>query len=269
MPRLYTLQSLWGMSRLAPVDPPVESLVARIAAAGFDGVGLRCMDRYFVARAAPVLRAHGLVWQAQCLPRAAAELAPLLDIAAEHGALQVNVMACLPPAPAAHHAAILGEWQLQATARGLDLLIETHRGTATNGVAETLALLAALPGLRLTADLSHLVVGGGVKLAEAGVLAPILAASAALHLRIGTSEQVQVAVDWPVHAAWRDAFAAWWRTILRHRRGHDVVALVELGPPPFAITDAHGVELADRWADALALRELIRQIWRDERETPE
>jgi hypothetical protein len=268
------MQSLWGMSRLGPGDePPVEAQVARLHEAGFDGAGVRCMDRGFVARAAAALAARGLAWQAQCLPRAAEELAPMLDLAGEFGAAEVNLLAYLPPAPAAAHAGVIARWLEEAAARGLRLLLETHRGTATNGVAETLALLDLLPGLRLTADLSHLLVGGGIKLPLSAEAAPrlrrILAHADALHLRVGTSEQVQVPPLWPSSAPWRDAFGGWWREVLERRAagGGTTVALVELGPPPFAPTGPDGAELSDRWADALALRDLARGIWNDIRET--
>jgi len=272
MPRLLVLQSLWAMQRLsASEDPPVEAMVARVQAAGFDGVGLRCMERGFVAQVAPELQARGLAWQAQCLPRCAAEMAPLLDLAAEFGAVQVNVIARLPPAPPSIQAAIIGGWIEDAAARGLPLLVETHRASATNTLDDTVALLDALPGLRLTADLSHPIVAHGAKLPlapdVAAMLDRVIACAASLHLRIGTSEQVQVAPGWPQHAVWREAFAGWWRRILARRSGDaPMVVLVELGPPPFAITNADGGELSDRWADALYLRDLIRTLWQLEQE---
>lgn len=269
------MQSLWGMSRLGPgEDPPVEVQVARLHAAGFDGAGLRCMERGFVARAAAELRARGLAWQAQCLPCAAGELAPLLDLAAEFGATNANVIAYLPPAAPAAHAAVIARWMEEAGSRGVPMLVETHRATATNGIEETVALLDLLPALRLTADFSHHVVGRGVKLPVAPelacMLARIMARSDALHLRIGTSEQVQVPPLWPSSAPWLGAFSGWWREVLRLRLAAgtpaEVVGLVELGPPPFALTCADGAELSDRWRDALALRDRIRAVWDEARE---
>jgi hypothetical protein len=273
---LLVMQSLWGMSRLGPgEDPPVEAQIARLHAVGFDGAGVRCMERGFVARAAAELRARGLAWQAQCLPRAPGDLAPMLDLAAEFGAAQANVLAYLPPAPPNAHAAIIARWREEAASRGVAMLVETHRATATNGMEETAALLDALPGLRLTADLSHHVVGRGVKIPVAPEIAPmlarILARSDALHLRIGTSEQVQVPPLWPSSAPWLATFSGWWREVFRHRLAArapaEVVALVELGPPPFALTGADGAELSDRWTDALALRDRIRAVWEEARET--
>lgn len=270
------MQSLWGMARLAPGDEPaLEAHIARLQAAGFDGAGVRCMERGFVARAAAELRAHGLAWQAQCLPRRAEELAPALDLAAEFGAVNANVLAYLPPASAAVHAAVIACWMREAEARGVSLLVETHRATATNGMEETVALLDALPALRLTADLSHHVVGRGLKIPVDAEVAPLLGRildrADALHLRVGTSEQVQVPPGWPAHAAWRDAFAGWWREVFRRRLNagapDEIVVLVELGPPPFALTGADGTELSDRWMDALALRDLALALWAEVRET--
>ena len=42
-----------------------------------------------------------------------------------------------------------------------------------------------------------------------------------------------------------------------------LVFLCELGPPAYAITDAHGAELSDRWQEALTIRRWVEAIWAD------
>ncbi len=37
--------------------------------------------------------------------------------------------------------------------------------------------------------------------------------------------------------------------------------LCELGPKPYAITDANDVDLADRWQEALMMKDMIRALW--------
>jgi hypothetical protein len=40
-----------------------------------------------------------------------------------------------------------------------------------------------------------------------------------------------------------------------------MVFLSELGSPDYAITDADGKELSDRWTEALLLQRWAREIW--------
>jgi hypothetical protein len=53
---------------------------------------------------------------------------------------------------------------------------------------------------------------------------------------------------------------------MRRWRAHNdddatLIFLCELGPPPYAITDANRQELSDRWLEALMIREWVREIW--------
>jgi hypothetical protein len=41
----------------------------------------------------------------------------------------------------------------------------------------------------------------------------------------------------------------------------DLVFVCELGPPNYAITDARGEELSDRWEEALTLKRLAHEAW--------
>ncbi|NNK31493.1 MAG: sugar phosphate isomerase/epimerase, partial [Xanthomonadales bacterium] len=68
------------------------------------------------------------------------------------------------------------------------------------------------------------------------------------------------------HQDWVAQFRAWWREgigLWRRRNGPDatLIFLCELGPPPYAMTDAGQEELSDRWAEALTIRGWIEEIW--------
>jgi peptide-methionine (S)-S-oxide reductase len=74
---------------------------------------------------------------------------------------------------------------------------------------------------------------------------------------------------------WRDPivtrverFTGWWRYgiedwLARADTPQSLSFTCELGPPPYAITGADGREISDRWAEALKMKALIRQVWGD------
>ena len=70
----------------------------------------------------------------------------------------------------------------------------------------------------------------------------------------------------PQHREWVDQFRAWWHDGISmwRRRNNDQATLrflCELGPPPYAMTDANQAELSDRWLEALEIRAWVEQIW--------
>jgi hypothetical protein len=84
--------------------------------------------------------------------------------------------------------------------------------------------------------------------------------------RVANREQVQVQIGFPQHQAWVQQFRSWWADgirMWRERNAADetLVFLCELGPPAYAMTDAHGAELSDRWQEALQIRTWVEEIW--------
>ena len=79
--------------------------------------------------------------------------------------------------------------------------------------------------------------------------------------------QIQLALDFPQNAKWVTLFRAWWREGFaawqaRHAGdGAGLVFLSELGPPDYALTNARGEEMSDRWGEALLLGQWAREIW--------
>jgi hypothetical protein len=91
--QLRILQSLWAMERRRADEPewPLETQLAMIRDAGFDGAGVRFIDPAFATEVTTFLRAHGMVWQAQCYPTRVDDLKPVLELVARLGADHVNL----------------------------------------------------------------------------------------------------------------------------------------------------------------------------------
>jgi|GEM_PF-3819114 len=65
---------------------------------------------------------------------------------------------------------------------------------------------------------------------------------------------------------WVDLFLQWWAYGFRHWRScaaddAKLVFTCELGPKPYAITGRDGNDQTDRWTEALALRQMMLELW--------
>jgi hypothetical protein len=275
--RLAVYQSMWAMDGLPWRGErawTVEEQLDRIAAAGFDGVSVSFTDAAAARRTCKAAIARGLRIAASGFPTTVAELAPVLETIqavgrkhVDHLNLQPNVRPrtvreCLP---------LLHGWLSMAADAGIPTYVETHRDRMTTDLHFTLDLLDAVPDLRLTADLSHFLVGREFAwpVAEENheMIHAVLRRSRALHGRVASREQVQIQPSFPHHRPWVELFEQWWEYGLRHLRAtlgaRDVVVFTtELGPPRwYAMTGADGQELSDRWAESLLLGDLIRGVW--------
>jgi hypothetical protein len=273
--QLLVYQSLWAMERRRPdgVKWSLEEKLEKIVEAGFDGVGVRFLERAYVRQVTEFLGRHGKTWQAQCYPRTVDDLIPVLDLVREFGADHVNLQPDVRPYDLSECIPLLEGWIELSDRYKIPLNVETHRNRMTTDLFFTLHLLDRFPELRLTADLSHYVVGREfewpISEENHSLIHRILDNSWAIHGRIASREQIQLQISFPHHREWTELFMAWWRYGLRSwmRRADDdakLTFLCELGPPEYAMTGADGYELSDRWEESLQLRDMIRHLWRSE-----
>ncbi|HEX2942165.1 MAG TPA: sugar phosphate isomerase/epimerase [Rhodopila sp.] len=269
---LKVLQSLWAMERrvAGEAEWPLRTQLEMIRDAGFDGAGVRFVDPAFAAEATGFLREHGLIWQAQCYPRQVDDLKPVLDLVAKLGADHVNLQPDVRPHRLEACIPYIEGWRRLAEQSGVAVHVETHRDRMTTDLFFTLRLLDCFPDLRLTADVSHYLVGREfawpVDDANHAMIHRILDQSWGIHGRVASREQVQVSIDFPQHQGWVGLFMDWWAYAIRswrRRAGPDAVLtfLCELGPPPYAITGPDGLELSDRWQESLTMMRMIRDLW--------
>jgi hypothetical protein len=274
MQKLEVYQSLWAMEMRRP-DMPEDSFdnkFARIAAAGYAGVcldpGVDEIDASLALK--PLFDKHGLGTMVNAFPYKVRELKPLLEMAKTMEACMVNVIGGVMPVSVAGAIPVLYRWMEDAEDVGVPLLIETHRDGILNDLYYTLEVIDSIPELRLCGDLSHFVVDRefSVPLSnrDQGFVNRILERSDCFQGRIANREQVQIQIDFPQHQEWVAIFRAWWKQgmrLWRQRNCADATLrfLCELGPPSYAITDAAGLELSDRWQEALTIKGWVEQIW--------
>ena len=205
-------------------------------------------------------------------PATADDLLPLIEFACEMDARLVNVISGVMPIRPEDAVPTVRRWLDEAESAGMPLLFETHRDGMLNDLYFTLQLIGLVPEMRLCADLSHFVIDremrNPIQARDQAFVSRILERSDCFQGRVASREQVQVQIDFPQHREWVDIFRGWWRQGMaawRGRNGPDarLVFLCELGPPPYAITDADQRELSDRWEEALTIRDWILEIWRD------
>ena len=274
MQKLDIYQSLWGMELRNPTRPErsKEETFAMIAAAGFDGA---CLDPS--AEEIPECRElahlydeHGLGCMINAFPYTSEDMAPILDFGVEMQACMVNVISGLMPIKPEDAVGDVRRWIEEAGERDIPLLFETHRDGLLNDLYFTLQLMDLIPEMRLCADLSHFVVDrelrSPVPPRDQAYISSVLKRSDCFQGRIANREQVQIQINFPQHQDWVQIFKGWWKEGMREWRKRNaadatLVFLCELGPPPYAITDADQNELSDRWEESLQIRDWVQSIW--------
>ncbi|MCB6184558.1 sugar phosphate isomerase/epimerase [Leeia sp. TBRC 13508] len=277
---LLVFQSMWAMENLLPGGKSAshEERLTQIAAAGFAGFTDHYYNRQHVARLAETFKPLGLQAEGQVFPTNIEELIPALENGTEFGCHHITIQADFRPRTLKEAIRVIEGWQRLAEQVAFPVLIETHRYRVTNDLLFTLDLLAEMPNLKLLSDLSHYVVAREFPLPPAEAddqqIKTILDHGWGFHGRVSNGHQVQIPVSFAQHQPWVDVFKAWWTYGMsswqKRAKADDTLTFTcELGPTPYAITGSDGLDITDRWKEALMLREWAQACWQDALQTIE
>jgi len=272
--KLEIFQSLWAMEQRRPGVPerPMEDNFSMVAKAGYHGLcidpAVHEIDDFLLLK--PLYEKYNLKCMVNAFPATVDEMPALLALANELDANLVNVIGQVMPLTVEEGIPVVRQWLSDAQQADLPLLFETHRDCTLNDLYYTLQLIEAVPEMRLCADLSHFVIDREMRLPlverDREYMHQILQRSDCFQGRVANREQVQVQINFPQHQAWVEQFKSWWTDGMAmwcQRNGPDasLIFLCELGPPPYAMTDAKQEELSDRWEEALTIKSWVEEIW--------
>ena len=225
MQKLLVYQSLWAMERRRPdgLEWTLPEKLEMIRNAGFDGAGVRFFDYKYASEVTAFLRAHGMSWQAQCYPKTVDDLNRSSSMSRSWAP---TISTCSPtsgPIGSKNAFPTSRAGAAWPTMQASPVHIETHRDRMTTDLFFTLHLLDCFPDLRLTADISHYVVGREfawpISEENHKLMHRILDNAWGFHGRVASREQVQVQISFPHHKDWVDLFMGWWEYGFRSWRG--------------------------------------------------
>jgi hypothetical protein len=253
-------------------EPSLEDNIAKIHAAGFDGVSTAYANEQQVRELSTLLRSTGMKAEGQCFPTTVDDLKPVLELATKYGVHHLDLQPDVRPRRLEDCVPLIEGWMRLAEQVDVPVLIETHRDRMTTDLYFTLDLLDRFPHLPLLGDISHFLVGREfawpVSDENHGYIHRVLDNCWAFHGRVASREQVQIEISFAHHRMWLDLFMDWWRygfESWKRRAGADdaLVFTCELGPKPYAITGPDGNDTTDRWQEALMMRSMVQDLWRE------
>ena len=271
--KVYT--SLWAMMPhdQSGVILSYEEICEKVAAAGYDGMALDlgAGDIAQAREVQPIMARYGLTPLIVAFPKTVESMREVLVMSKDFGAPFVDIIGQVMPISVDGMIPVIRRWMDMAEEIGMPVQFETHRNCITNDLFTTLSLLDAIPEMRLCADLSHYVVDREFKLPlqhhEKMMISRILDRADSFQGRVASRQQIQLQLDFPQHQKWVELFKGWWQEgferWLSQNQDGDCIFLCELGPPEYAMTDHAGVEMSDRWQEALLIKSWVEGIWAD------
>ncbi len=275
MPRLDVYQSLWAMDAGRGSHDPatIEEQFALVKNAGFAGVAidLAASDRESAYKTMPLFRQYELGCVINAFPASMDDVLPVLEMAREFNAVVVNIIAQVIPSSVEEASLMVQDWMEEAEKENVNIEFETHRNSVTNDLGYTARLLEAVPDMKLGVDLSHYVVDREFELPlhdeEARLVDKILRRADAFQGRISSAQQIQLQLEFPQHQKWVVQFLDWWEAGFRYwrkRSGVDdtLIFQTELAPPEYAMTGPDGMEMSNRWEEALTMKGWVEDLWK-------
>jgi hypothetical protein len=271
---LKTFTSLWAMQPhdQTGIKLPYAQLCEMVAQADYDGmaIDLGAGDVAQAHEVRPHMERHGLTPLIVAFPKTVESLRETLVMAKDFGSPFVDVIGQVTPLSVDGMIPVIRQWMDMADEIGVPVQFETHRNCITNDLYSTLCLLDAIPEMRICADLSHYVVDREfwfpLSERDMGLISRILQRSDSFQGRVASRQQIQLQLDFPQHQKWVELFKGWWREGLqdwRRRSEGECIFLCELGPPEYAMTDAQGREMSNRWEEALQIKAWVAEIWQE------
>tara|TARA_R110002051_G_C8769269_1_gene503261 strand:- start:32121 stop:32936 length:816 start_codon:yes stop_codon:yes gene_type:complete len=261
---------------MQPHDPTgvklsYDKVCEMVADGGFDGmaIDLGASDVAVAHKVRPFMQAQGLTPLIVAFPKSIQSLEDTLHMAADFGAPFVDVIGQVMPIAIDDMVPVIETWIGMSDRIGVPVQFETHRNCITNDLYTTLQLLNRIPEMRVCADLSHYVVDREFWFPlsdhDMGLVSLILQRSDSFQGRVASRQQIQLQLDFPQHQKWVDLFKGWWREGIADWRARnpsgDCIFVCELGPPEYAMTDAQGREMSNRWEEAQIIMRWVREIW--------
>lgn len=280
--KLLVEMSWWGMNGLngtAGHAATFQEKVKLIAENGFDGINAFIPARDESAHWKELLEQYNLSFSVNAYPSSIADMAKFLESAVAFGHVgYINAQVMRPFLIGDQALELLSGIDALSRQAGIPVYIETHRGTITQDLIRTKQFLEALPALMLTIDYSHYVVAGELHTVSPEaeeMLQGLLLNAYSIHTRISNGEQIQIDPGEAGVHPMLPHFARWWASAMKHWRSGNrhprdrFPVVIELGPAPYAITVDEGgsrqTEISDRWSQSLYLKQLVKELWRQER----
>jgi sugar phosphate isomerase/epimerase len=235
-----------GLETPVPVDPKEQ----RELRAVLDGTGMLLVAQEYTIGADPA--AHARSFEEQY--RRAAELQPLL----------VNSQTGRDIFSLEQNLEIFSTAARLEKELGVPVSHEMHRTRATFSTLSTMALIDAVPDVRLTADFSHwCCVHESLLEDQAESMKRAIAHAFHIHARVGQAESPQVtdprAPEWGKEV---NAHVQWWQSIVdaRTAKGAEILTICpEFGTPNYMATlPGTGTPVADQWTINVYMKDFLR-----------